>query len=114
MRNLITVATLALVACGYSEDKYAEDFAAKFCEQQVECGGDPCEDGTTDTTGTTTTEPVDDTCEFDAKAAKECIDAAWDCTPEIAGFSFPQPADVCANVYVCDGTEPTTPTTEGT
>ena len=85
MRNLIYVATLALVACGYSEDKYAEDFAAKYCDQLVECGQDPCADATT--TETTDTTPVDDSCEFDSGAAKECIDAAWECSEEVAGFN---------------------------
>jgi hypothetical protein len=110
MRNLIYVATLALVACGYSEDKYAEDFAAKYCDQLVECGGEPCADATgTDTTDTT---PVDDSCEFDSGAAKECIDAAWECSEEVAGFSFPIPAEICGKVYVCSGTGTTTePTT---
>ena len=77
MRNLIYLSTLALVACGYSEEKYAEDFAAKYCEQTVTCGGDPCPDTTT---GGTTTVEVDDSCTFDSGAAKACIDAEWGCT----------------------------------
>lgn len=97
MRNLVYVAALALVGC-YSEDKFADDYAAKLCDMIVECGGEPCADatGTTDTTATATGE-----CDFDAKAAKECIDATWECSPETGGFSFPIPADVCLDV--CGG-----------
>ena len=105
MRNLITFATLALVACGYSEDKYAEDLATKLCDMVLECTGEPCPETATGTTGTTgTTATVPDDCEFDGAAAKECIDAEWTCSEEVAGFSFPVPADVCANVYVCGET----------
>ncbi len=105
MRNLMTIFTLALVACGYSEEKYAEDLAAKLCDTLVECGGE-CVEGTG--TGTGTVE-IPDTCEFDSKAAKECIDATWECT-DVGGVQFPTPAAVCATVYVCEGTgETTTP-----
>lgn len=103
MRNLKYLAAFALVACGYSEDKFAEDFAAKMCDMIVECGGDPCADATgTDTTGTT-----GGTCDFDAGAAKECVDAKWECSEEVGGISFPIPADVCANVCGGGGAETT-------
>jgi hypothetical protein len=93
---------------GYSEDDFREDFAAAYCDQLVECGADPCADATG--TGTTTTSPTGG-CTFSADAAQACIDAAWACTEEVAGFSFPIPAEVCNEVFDCGTTSSTTPTT---
>lgn len=112
MRNLFTVATLALVGC-YSESKYQEEFDAKWCEQTKACGGECSE--TTAPVGSgfdTATADLLDGCDYDAKAAKDCIDAEWTCSPEVAGFSYPITAEACHNVYVCSGSDgaQTTPT----
>ncbi len=109
MKNLTLFASAVLfTACGYSEDKFAEDFADKLCET---CS-DYC--ATATTTGTTTG-GTDDACDFDSKAAKDCIDGAWTCE-DLYGFQIPSLPDACADVCgsATGTTGTTTTTTSGT
>jgi hypothetical protein len=106
MRTLVPLAALALVACGYSEEKFAEDRATKTCEAYAECMGEECPAGSDF--------GMVEGCEFDPQAARDCIAAEWTCTEPVSGFSFPLPPDVCNNVWVCPETSESAGTTEAT
>lgn len=80
-----------LTGCGMSEEKFMEEFEAKFCEKLEECGDFSCDDAT----GTTAT-GTEMTCEnYDKAAAKDCINGEWTCD---ADFGFPIPPTVCNDV----------------
>ncbi len=71
----------ALLACGPSEKTYAEDFATAWCPRQLECAdaatlaalGYDTEDACVELL--TSGAPDYDTCDFDAAAAQDCLDA---------------------------------------
>ena len=95
MRNLFISAALLLAACGPSEDSFSEDFLAAACDAGCELDSEfycnpPEATGTTD--ATTETE-----CEFDKKAAKDCLNGEFTC--DETGLTV-APAE-CANVYSC-------------
>ena len=67
MRNIILLGAIAaMTACGYSEDKFNDDFATEFCRVTELCGGECAEAG----------EGGEDAgeCDFDSDAAKSCVD----------------------------------------
>jgi hypothetical protein len=84
---------LALLACGPSEKTYAEDFATAWCPRQLECA----DAATLDALGyddegacvalLTSGAPDYDACDFDARAAQDCLDAvaAASCEEIVAG-----------------------------
>ena len=118
MRNLIyTSALLSMVGCGISEDKFNEEFAAKYCEEQAICNP---EMACGDATGTTTTGTVVVECDFDKAAAKDCLNGTWSCNDDFPGFEFAVPPSVCGSVCgaattgTTTTTETTTTTTAGT
>ena len=85
---------VALSACGYSEEKFGEDMEAEFCAAAVACT-DAYYTAEADCTADMAAAPDTECVDYDAKAAKACVDG-------IAGaacdFGFPVlPAD-CANV----------------
>lgn len=97
MKNMMFISALvALAACGMSEDKFADKFADKACETceswcDLPEGDDSGEDATAD-------------CDFDSKAAKECLKADWTCETigeGDAAIEFPDLPAVCGTVYDC-------------
>lgn len=118
LRNpLFALSLLGLAACGYSEEKYAEDYAAAICDNLSGCEADivaayvalgmdeATAQATFDTTYTATCEAAatddgedgDDACEFDSDAAHECVDGvkAMSCDFWSTGAGFPE---ACAAV----------------
>jgi hypothetical protein len=97
MKKLLIGATLVLGACGLSQDKFEEEFGAKYCEannacleaaelEPIDC--DAAVDGGDDV--------AEVECEYDAGAAKECLDAIDTAECDELGF-LPLPS-VCADV----------------
>ncbi len=113
MKNLTLFALPMLAACGLSEEKFAEEYAQTFCDKIVEldCGTECVEATGTDTTATAT---GTDTCEYDAKAAKDCLNGEWVCTDFGGGFLFPEGPAECLQVYVCTDTDTTATATTAT
>lgn len=106
MRNLlVTSAFLALAACGLSEEEFATDFDAAYCEALETCGSAvTCDDAAT---GTTPATDEVDACEFDADKGQECLDGAPFACDEAT--SFPIIPDSCLSAYTC----PTGETADG-
>lgn len=113
MKNLTLFALPLLVACGYSESKFEEDFAAAFCDKATELDCGECVEATGTTTATTGTDAAE--CDYDSKAAKDCIDGEWTCTeitvPGADPILFVTPPDICLDVYDCGTATGTTGTT---
>ena len=116
--SLVLVLLGSLIGCGYSEDDFADDFSAAFCDNIMSCEADivaaytemgldeataqstydtamdaAC--ATADTTGGTT--DGTDNCDFDSAAAKDCVDEvkAMSCDFWSTGTGFPE---VCNTV----------------
>ncbi|MCO4747293.1 MAG: hypothetical protein KC912_21015 [Proteobacteria bacterium] len=95
MRNIIFLGAIAaMTACGYSEDKYADEAGAEVCRILVACelydDVAACEAATEDADTTD--------CTFDSSAAGDCVDGlkAIEGCPD----PFALPA-ACENVYEC-------------
>ncbi|MBA2320030.1 MAG: hypothetical protein H0V89_02645 [Deltaproteobacteria bacterium] len=101
MRNLlVTSAFLALAACGLSEEEFATDFDAAYCEALDTCGAAfTCDDAPT---GSTPAADAVDGCEFDADMGQECLDGAPFACDEA---SFPIIPDACLTAYTCPAPE---------
>lgn len=108
---------LVLVACGYSEEKYADDYTAAMCDNLTACEADvvaayvalgvdeATAQATFDTTYTATCEAEatddtgggEDTCDYDAAAAKECVDGVKEMSCAFWSTGLGLPA-ACATV----------------
>lgn len=119
MKNLSVIALAFLVGCGYSEEKFTDDYLDATCTSLETCESDivafytaaGLDEATAQTTydtvyaicsaeeteDTATTEESESTCEFDSAKAKECIDAleAADCGIWTGEATFPA---VCSEV----------------
>lgn len=78
-----------MIGCGVSEDKFSEKFADKYCNEWTSCGAEEdwgeCPVGAGDV--------LTSNCEFDAKAAKDCLKGSWTCDDV-----FPEQPSVCEDV----------------
>lgn len=89
---------LALAGCGPDEASFREDYVASYCAWASECqwyeDADACGAAYVDWA------PADTSC-FDARAAKDCLDAldALQCPTAGASVEFP---DACNVVYSCE------------
>lgn len=99
--------TMFLVACGgVSEDEFREEFTAKSCDLLFECAGDETtlfffetpEDCRMFLSFVWTAVP--DECDYDRKAAKECLQAMDDATCD---EQEPEGYSACEEVYTGDG-----------
>lgn len=102
MRNAIMFPALFLaVACGYSEEKYADDYVEKFCAEWADCApdGSSCPVSNSEAECPEGETCPEFTCDFNADAAKDCIDGAWTCNDEFEGFEFPEGPSACNNVF---------------
>lgn len=93
LRILPVFGALLVAGCGYPEDKFTEDFQQAFCQKYIDCeyGAlvgwetvDDClaaMDSGSDTGG-------EDTCDYDSKAAKECVAdvEAMSCDDMVSGL----------------------------
>lgn len=107
MKRFMYVAGLvALTGCGLSEDKYAEESIRLSCEFIMECYADLELYASVDeciTEVTADSEDPPDTCEYDAKAAKDCLSALEDMECPAEG-ELPETPAACEDVYVCEDT----------
>ncbi|MCA9492682.1 MAG: hypothetical protein KC621_22265 [Myxococcales bacterium] len=94
MRNLVTLAAVASLAGCLSEAKYNEKYATKYCEEWVACA--VATECPVDSTGTSAEE--DSSCDFDRKAANDCLKGEWTCSDGLEGYQFPEPPAACDNV----------------
>ncbi|TVQ89197.1 MAG: hypothetical protein EA397_15590 [Deltaproteobacteria bacterium] len=97
MKKLMLVsAVIFAAACGLSESKFNDEFGEKFCEMLEECseGDMECEDGDADEG-----DVEDHGCDYNADAAKDCLDGEWGCSEATEFFpSFPEPPAACGRV----------------
>lgn len=114
MRRLIPALMLApLIACGVKEEKFQEEFAAKSCEALFECAVG--EDSGSFGVGLFFETEADCValydfafalgtggCEYDKKAAKECLTALDDLSCDAAGDDA-SAGEACNEVYTGDG-----------
>ena len=104
MRAMWLPVVLGLGACGISEDKFQEEYIGKTCDLMMECSD---ESATGVTLGFDSAADCEafigaffalsvSGCDFDAKAAKECLGSFDSATCDaVAGTE----AAVCAEVY---------------
>lgn len=104
MDRMVGIAALAmLAACGYSEERFADDLTRAMCDKLVECelfpgDEDQCYLQTIDGEGDNTD------CDYDPQAARECLSA-------IDSLTCPEeellvPPAVCGDVYTnCGGAD---------
>jgi len=73
MKKILSVAALAmLVGCGMSEDSFKDKSLEATCQWLVDCFSLFADVDTCISESDTGT--VDESCEYDAKKAKECVD----------------------------------------
>lgn len=95
MRKLLIASAglMMAAACGINEEKFGEDFVETYCEAYEFC----------DTSGRACPVTVDDavnsTCEFDKKAARDCLAEDFGCDDTIPGFEVVTTSDAC--LVVC-------------
>ena len=99
---------LAVLACGTSATKYPEQYANEVCTFIETCEGttfaenysdlDDCVDDLLDDVDV---DALEEDCDFDADAAKDCLDAIRDATESCDADDLAD--DACAEVYDCDG-----------
>lgn len=102
MRNALLIAALStVVACGYSEDSYLEDYDEVRCEWTVACypslyaDVDEC---LQDFLGAD--QQVSEECEYDPQEARECV-RGWENLDCPEGEEFPATPAACSDVYDC-------------
>ncbi len=96
MRTLITISSLLALSACMSEAGFEKKSLAN-CEEAA-CADMDCNAGSDI--------EIPDTCEFDAKAAKDCIKGEWTCSGD-EGFDYVVAPDACLDVYVCGEVEGT-------
>ncbi len=86
-----------MLSCGYAPDDYQADVAAASCQLTIDCMGfwdtvDEC----------VAAQQVEDTrgCEYDATAAKDCVEAL-ESTRCGDGSDIPAEPVVCQSVWTC-------------
>ncbi|MCB9687302.1 MAG: hypothetical protein H6738_14145 [Alphaproteobacteria bacterium] len=97
MRNLVYLAAVASLAGCLSEAKYNQKYAEKYCEEWAACG--VATECPIDSTGTSAED--DGSCDFDRKAANDCLKGEWTCSDGLEGYNFPETPAACDNV--CGG-----------
>lgn len=104
MRNLVYAAAAVSLAGCLSEEAYNTKYAEKYCEEWDACGvATPCpQDGMGES---------DESCDFNRKAANDCLKGEWTCSDGLEGYNFPSPPAACDNV--CTGGSGTTPEETG-
>jgi hypothetical protein len=92
-------ALLASVVAGcLSYDAFLEKKSNKYCEELAKCNPEtPCEIPA----GVDTGSPAEEDCDYDAGAARDCLNGVWTCDDRFPGFEYPVPAQAC--FAVCGG-----------
>ena len=106
-RFLLATSLVALTACGMSEDKYNEESIRLSCEFIIECYADlelyaDVDECIADVTADQEDPP--EGCEYDAKAAKDCLSGLDEMACPAEG-DLPETPAACEDVYVCEDTE---------
>lgn len=99
MRYALVLATLALAACGGSEDRYWDRFENTYCEAY-----DACHTGDAQCPFALSYDRPDDlSCVYDKKKARDCLKGEFVCNAEFgAGNEWIDAPEVCAEVYSCN------------
>jgi len=106
-RFLLATSLVALTACGMSEDKYNEESIRLSCEFIIECYADLELYDSVDACITELTDELQDPasgCEYDSKAAKDCLSGLEDLECPAEGETPTTPV-ACDEVYVCADTD---------
>jgi len=87
MRRLSVLSLVPLVGCLTYESFLAQRFE-KECEIEKACNPDlDCDDDT----GL----PAPEDCDFDAGAARDCLNGGWVCDDTSPGFEYAIPPQIC-------------------
>ncbi len=94
MRTLLAVSTAAILTGCLNQESFGEEYVEKFCAVHDECDTSsrmcPVDlDGATSASN----------CDFDKKAARECLKADFGCDDEIPGFEVVTQPEAC--LLVC-------------
>lgn len=102
MKNLLYISTLVVLgACGYSEEKFADDFVESYCAAWDTCNTAGADCPVTASEGDSTELP--EGCEYDSKQAKECTKGEFGCDDSLGeGLEFVTAPAACETVVVCE------------
>lgn len=89
MKRSLVLSLLVLAGC-MSPARFDSKFEARFCEEWKSCNPEfECELAELDYSD----------CEFDGKAAKDCLSGDWVCDTSNSAFPLVEPPEVCNQVY---------------
>ena len=92
MRDAMLPLLLATVVGCLSYGEFLDRKTAKWCEELAKCNPNtPCE-------GPVDTGYTDEDCNFDAKAARQCLNGLWVCDDRFVGFEYPVGPQACEAV----------------
>lgn len=110
MRFALVLATLALAACGGSEDRFWDKYENTYCESFDAChtGDTPCPFSLHNA------QPDPLYCTFDAKKARECLKGDFVCNDAFGpGNEWVDAPAVCDEVYTCTNPDTDAPDDTG-
>ena len=120
-RLLSGIALWCLVGCGVPESRFiekynervcteCEDAAAEFCEDEDNQDMLMCEEveasggagfGCEELESFEHSSEAFEECDYDAKAAADCLKGDWVCKTDLAPVLYPDYPDICEQVWVC-------------
>lgn len=122
MQRLLSSMTLGcLVGCGVSESRFIERYNERVCSECEDAAVEFCEDednqdmlmceeaevsdgagfGCDELESFFRSDDAFDDCDYDAKAAADCLKGEWVCKTDLAPVLYPDYPDICEQVWVC-------------
>lgn len=101
MRMSLILAASVLAGCGgVSASNFGDKFVEKYCAELETCNATAAETCVEDSEEGEEVDTSD--CEFDKDAAKDCLDATYECDDSFGeGFEFLVPDASCIDVFDC-------------
>jgi len=95
MRLVLVGSALWASGC-LSLDKFDKKYQDKYCEEWSACGGKgTCPFEEQEAAGLDFGPTCADENAYNKDAAKDCLDAEWECNDEVPGFETPLVPEVC-------------------
>ena len=95
MRLLLVGSALLAAGC-LTLDKFDKKYQDKYCEEWSACGGKgTCPFEEQEAAGLDFGPTCADEDAYDKDAAKDCLDAQWECNDQVPGFETPLVPEVC-------------------
>jgi hypothetical protein len=122
MRGLLGAVTLvSLNGCGVGESRFIERYNERVCSECEDASVEFCADednqdmlmcqeaelsdgagfGCDELESFFQSGDSFDDCDYDAKAASECLKEEWVCKTDLAPVLYPDYPDICEDVWVC-------------